>query len=181
MANRVAALFFREKLATFEWSCAPMFGWLDCLCIPLSATYCVKTQHYSRRSYYELKKKIGILLLLVNVGRISALIIVHFEWFSSNKPKQNNNNNTTGSAIMWSFLINLFNQSFITIGCHLALIASTLANWKSLIAVFCQMEKHKMFHLNTFRQFRRISQWGLLCMYMVHLFSTTLLIQLSLI
>ena len=170
MSNREDVAFLEEQTElksqkTFKWCLQPLIFWFNLLGIPLASS--INNRHNSSFcSLFKLKKGMGLLIFIVNLGRLLTLItFMILESFTTSDEKSK-----TESTRRSSFFINLFNQSFIALGSHLALIISTLSIWnKSLVFLYHHMEKRKFLKLNTFRRFRSISQWGLAFMLIVNL------------
>ena len=88
-----------------------------------------------------------------------------FIWVSSENSEEERKQ--LSLTMIWSSIIVLFNQSFITLGTQIALLASTLINWKKLVVAFHRIDDVKQLSNDTFKRIRRICEWGLFFIFMV--------------
>jgi len=151
---------FVPRKMKFSWSCAPISYSMRCLGIALdfAPTAGKNCNASSFRVGYWLTTSFGLLMFIVNLAILSNSIHSTFFWlYSDDKAKDRK---TISSTMIWNWIIALFNGSLITLGTQIALLASTLINWKYLTATLHRIEKSKLLSRITFKQIRRTCEWG---------------------
>lgn len=173
MPTRVVAVVNSDEIETtkrmsFSWSCAPILYWMRCLGIPLDWPQSKSKKYLSsspKTGWYWLTTLFGIVLFILNFAMTANSIHLTFIWVSSENSEEERKQ--LSLTMIWSSIIVLFNQSFITLGTQIALLASTLINWKKLVVAFHRIDDVKQLSNDTFKRIRRICEWGLFFIFMV--------------
>ena len=159
---------FEPRKMKFSWSCAPISYSMRCLGIALDFALRAAGNNCSASSFrvgYWLTTLFGLLMFIVNLAILTNSIHSTFFWLYSDDTAKDRK--TISSTMIWNWIITLFNGSLITLGTQMALLASTLINWKYLTATFYRIEKSKQLTRITFKQIRRTCEWGLVFILMV--------------
>jgi hypothetical protein len=152
-----------QRLMTFEWCCKPVLGWIRLLGIDLKLS---ESQNYCKmkcRSVFGccwFSTCVGLISFLINTVISVGFFCSNLSFISPSDPTKKAIRNKYTSTIFWNSMIDTLNTSFITLGVHFFLLASTLVNWKDLADVLHRIERNDFFKLETYRKFRRICNWG---------------------
>lgn len=147
---------------SFEWCCKPVLGWMRFLGVNLQLSESQKDKTKCCLSFSWLSTIFGLMSFFVNVSFSTGL----FGWTIAKcvvdpDPTSILLRQKTTSTKFWASLIDTFNRSFITVGAHFALLASTLVKWKDLTNVLHRMEQQQIFKLKNYHEFRKVCNWGL--------------------
>jgi len=152
-----------QRLMTFEWCCKPVLGWMRLLGIDLKLS---ESQDYCKmkcRSVFGccwFSTGVGLISFLTNIAISVGIFCFNVSFINPTNPTTKALRNKYTSTSFWNSMIDTLNTSFITLGVHLFLLASTLVNWKGLADVLQRIEQNDFFKLETYCKFRRICYWG---------------------
>lgn len=165
--NRVMAAkvsdkeLFEPQKMNFSWSCRPISLAMRCLGIALdfvsSTDKCLCASSF--RVGFWLTTLFGLIMFILNMVNLSYYLYETFSWLYSDDTFKDRK--SLSSTMVWNWIIQLFNGSFITLGTQTALLASTLINWKYLAATLNRIEQSNSLSRMTFKKIRRTCEWGL--------------------
>ena len=149
-----------QRLMNFEWSCKPILCSMRLLGIDLKLSESQTNDCKMKCRSSIFTTCVGLFSFLVNLTFSSFFCYYRLFIYADDPRIQALRKNST-STLFWNSTIDSLNTSFITLGVHFFLLASTIVNWNDLADVLRKMEKQNFFKLKVYREFRRVCDWGL--------------------
>ena len=169
MPRRIEAIHdITSSQDTFQWSCRPIFIWMNIIGIPINL---------SNKGFIQCNLLFcySILSIFKDLG-ISAFYIMELftdEQYSALM------NISGSSTLYWNNIMISINDRIFTLGIHFVLMASTLVNWPNLFSVLHRMEILYLFSSTDYRRFRNICSWAVCFIILVNDFQLKLMIVIS--
>lgn len=146
--------------------CAPLVIWLRLIGIP------IMIRSDTSQPFRLLIILYGVLMFLTTVG--NSLIIVH--WVIQQLQASPNiaiPEDYTTSTFQWNYIMEVFNQIFITVGAQLGLLVSSLKFCPALLELFMKIKRHNFLTIGVYRKIRKTSKIGLTILLLVKIIVKT--------
>ena len=136
---------------TFQWSLFPIIAWMNLIAIPFNTAKKGSVIRFGCATCFSI-------IIFFTYLTVTIYSIVEFIMQDSSSSLTL----VSSSATMkWNTNINYINEITCKHGTHLTLMVYSLFKWKDVTAALHRMEKLNLFQQETYRQFRKVSFYGL--------------------